>query len=459
MSDKDNVIDLVAEKKKREPRPPKEVDWAGLNTLKKHFALIYGQEEVWDGMNRMMMGLGALRAAFTPDVVKMWLNSADCRKVLLRDVLFAPGQTVKPNQINLFNGLELAPMAGDCKPILELLQYLCMDVASPDDAVTVDDMVRWITCWLALPLQKMGTKMRTALVFHGDEGAGKNLFFEAIRDIYGEYGIIVGQDQLDDKFNDWASRKLFVGGDEVLTRSELAHAKNKLKGMITGKEIQINPKNRAMRTEANHMNVVFLSNELQPIVLDNSDRRYCVVFTPPALGASFYKEVGDWLKHDNGHAKLLNYLLTYDVGDFNEHSKPPLSKAKRDLIDLSSRHSERFALEWQQGLTPLPFMTCMTDQIYRAYKRWCLIEGERFPRTKQVFVREALRKLGDVAQQSTTNIINYSKRSTVKFWRVNSQNNPPTFDGEPQSAHSKKCFDLFQVDLDGYLKERAGQDA
>lgn len=463
MSD-DNIVNFdeakeaVTEKKKREPRAPKEVNWGGLNTLKKHFALIYGQEEVWDGMNRMMMSLGALRAAYTPDVVKMWLSSADCKQVPLRDVLFAPGQEVKPNQINLFNGLELKPMPGDCQPILDLLNYLCANVASPDGEVTVENMVHWITCWLALPLQKMGTKMRSALIFHGDQGAGKNLFFEAVRDIYGEYGIIVGQDQLDDKFNDWASRKLFVGGDEVLTRSELAHAKNKLKAMVTGKEIQINPKNRSMRTEANHMNIVFLSNELQPLQLEDGDRRHCVVFTPPALGKDFYDEIGRWLKHDNGHAKFLNYLLNYKITNFDEHSKPPMSQAKLDLIELSSRHSERFVLEWKQGLTPLPFVSCTTDQIFQAYKRWCAIEGERFPRSKLVFVREAIRKLGEVAAQSTTNVMVGYKRTTVKFWRIDSPDNPAPLEGETAAAFNKRCFDLFQTDLDGYLKERVSND-
>ena len=49
---------------------------------------------------------------------------------------------------------------------------------------------------------------------HGDEGSGKNFLFESVVMIYGKYGTVVGQDELDDKFNDWRSGKLFVVGDE-----------------------------------------------------------------------------------------------------------------------------------------------------------------------------------------------------------------------------------------------------
>ena len=61
--------------------------------------------------------------------------------------------------------------------------------------------------WLVLPLQRPGAKMRTALVFHGPQGTGKNLFFEVIAAIYGRYALVVGQAELEEKYNDWMSQK------------------------------------------------------------------------------------------------------------------------------------------------------------------------------------------------------------------------------------------------------------
>jgi hypothetical protein len=84
--------------------------------------------------------------------------------------------------------------------------------------------------WIAYPIQHPGAKMKTTLVVHGPQGTGKNLFFEALMSIYGEYGDVLDQSALEDKFNDWASRKLFMIADEVVARSDVYHIKNKLKG-------------------------------------------------------------------------------------------------------------------------------------------------------------------------------------------------------------------------------------
>jgi putative DNA primase/helicase len=51
----------------------------------------------------------------------------------------------------------------------------------------------------------------------------------------------------------------------VVTKSELRQMKGRLKAMVSNPTININPKNLACRSEANHMNFAFLSNELQPL--------------------------------------------------------------------------------------------------------------------------------------------------------------------------------------------------
>ena len=442
----------------------KNLNFGDLNVLKKHFALIYGSQDIWDGVNRMMMGIQDLRLAYGRNCVNMWLESDECQKVKLKDVLFAPGREVEAGQINLFNGFDLEPLpcdANDVRPMLDLLNYLCSKATAPEDAnddLGADEIAQWVLRWLAYPLQYVGAKMRTALVFHGDEGAGKNLFFDAMRDIYGEYGIVVGQDQLDDKFNDWASRKLFIVGDEVLTRTELAHAKNKLKGMITGKEIQISGKFRSVRTESNHMNVVFLSNEIQPLSLDNTDRRYCVVFTPPARERGFYKDVADWLYQQDGLRKWMYYLMhCVDLADFDENTKPPLTQSKVDLMDLSARSSERFVMQWIGGELDLPVWDCTTDQIYSAYKKWCDREGERFPRTKNVFCREALRRASHCIRRSEINDDTNTRK--IRYWSVDTpegmeQTPTPLLAVNTPVKIMRARFELFDERLERFKKEK-----
>jgi putative DNA primase/helicase len=365
-------------------KPPedKPIDWARFKDLLEHFVLIYGTDTAYDCRKRVIIKVNNLRIAFGAPVVKQWLADRDRRMIDPEQLVFDPSQTAGGDCINLYGGLAIEPAEGDCSPIRELLEHLCGESSSTEEGVA--RVVGWVLDWLAYPLQHPGAKMASALVFHGPQGAGKNLFFEAVAAIYGRYALVVGQDQLEDKFNDWASQKLFLIGDEVVARVELYHQKNKLKSFITGETIQINAKMLPLRTERNHVNVVFLSNEQQPLALEEDDRRYLVVYTPPRRKDDLYQRVADFLAA-GGAARFLKFLLDRDLGDFNRHTRPAMTRAKADLIELGLKPSERFAKEWTGGYLPLPLQACASEQLYRAFRRWCQDAGERFPPPQVTF--------------------------------------------------------------------------
>lgn len=366
------------------------INLGAYTTLMEGFALIYGTKTAWDSDNRRIVPIDALRLALTHDAVKAWLGSPSRRMVLPEQLVFEPGVEVEAPCINTFGGFAMTPKKGDCGPILELLQYLCSESApTPAERAAV---AAWVLRWLALPLQRPGTKMRSALIFHGPQGAGKNLLFETVASIYGQYARVVGQDQLESQFNDWASQVLFLIGDEVVARQELYHHKNKLKAFITGQTIQINTKMLPLRTETNHVNVVFLSNEQQPMALEESDRRYMAVWTPPRDETGLYERVRACLAAGGARAffeYLLRVPMTFDVDGtkvaFDEFSIPPMTRAKSDLVELGLRPQERFVKDWVGGYLPLPLRVCSTEQLYRAFTRWCRDQGERWPPPQVTF--------------------------------------------------------------------------
>jgi putative DNA primase/helicase len=302
------------------------------------------------------------------------------------EIGFDPTESDKAIRCNLFGGWPTTPRAGRCERLLELLFYLCS--LDPNGREVYD----WILKWLAYPLQYRGAKMHSAILIHGPQGTGKSRFFEAYAAIFGEYSRVLGQEALEDKFNaDWAEKKLFIVGDEVLARQDMFHIKNRLKGFITGSHIRVNPKNVAAHTEKNQMNIVFLSNERQPLVLENDDRRHCVIWTPGKPDDGFFAEVNDEI--DNGGiAALHHYLLGLDLGDFKPWTKPPMTVAKQDLIALGTGSEERFLSAWQRlevdnkDGDALPFCPCLGSHLYRAYEDWCKREGEFRPRPSNHFL-------------------------------------------------------------------------
>lgn len=304
---------------------------------------------------------------------KEWKTRNDRRVVRMTEVGFDPTEKEKGIRCNLWGGWPTTPIEGACSALLELLEYLCSSEKNPRE------ITDWVLRWLAYPIQHPGAKMKTALIFHGPQGVGKNLFFEAVMAIYGQYGRIVDQSAIEDKFNDWASKKLFLIGDEVIARQELYHVKGKLKALITGDWIRINPKNVAAHDERNHVNIVFLSNERQPLVVDRDDRRYTVIWTPEKLSRDFYNDVAAELAA-GGVAALHHHLATMDLGDFKPWTPPPLTAAKQELIDVSMDSVERFIAEWTANETPWPFSACASMDLYQAYSRWCRMNGVARPR-------------------------------------------------------------------------------
>lgn len=349
--------------------------------LIRRYVLIYGTETVYDRTMRRIVRLSAVRAAYGRKVVELWQESDSRRMVDESQVLWNPGGDIEPEDaVNLFYGMPLKPRPGKCERILELLYYLCGESPEQDQA----PLTEWCLKWAAYPLQHVGAKMRTAIVFYGKDGAGKNLFWSVVRRLYGPYGGIIGQQELESDFNDWCSQKLFLIANEVISRQELRHHVGKLKNLITEDELQINAKNLPRRVEANRLNLVFFSNELQPVWIDGNDRRYLVIRTPGARERSFYEEIAQEI--DNGGVEALyHYLLSYPLDGFNEHSKPPMTAAKEDLIELGMPSAQLFWRELHEGIVPLPYCPALSEDLYKAFSTWCQRNGERAPAKVNIF--------------------------------------------------------------------------
>lgn len=337
------------------------------------FSLVYGGKgTMFDHDERMLVPKSDVLDLCSDHAWREWKLHPMRSAVRISEVGFDPTESQKDIICNLWGGWPTKPKAGSCEILLSLLRHLCSDEESGSN----DDIYQWVLKWLALPIQKPGAKMRTALIFHGAQGAGKNLFFESYSAIYGKYGRIIGQAEIDDKFNDWASGKLFMIADEVVARQELFHIKNKIKALITGDNIRINPKNVSAHDERNHVNIVFLSNEKQPLVLEKDDRRFAVIWTPEKNHENYYADVATEIK-SGGIEALHDYLLKLDIGDFNEHSKPPMTRSKQDLIALNLESTDKFIQEWLDGDLDIPICPCVSEDLYRAYTRFCEVNGVR----------------------------------------------------------------------------------
>jgi putative DNA primase/helicase len=370
-------------------------DWSLYRTLLDRFVLVYPSGEAYDRLLGRLVKIEHMRNLFGKRYVGMWINSDAKRVVLDENVVFDPTGAADPEKtVNLFHGLPLKPDAGkSCARVLELLQYLC-----GEEGRDISPVTDWVLRWLAYPLQHVGAKMRTAVVMYGDEGTGKNMLGAVMQEIYGDHGSVITQQQLNSQFNGWLSAKLFIAANEVVTRQEMTHHVGLLKHLVTEPDIFIERKGVDARRENNHANLMFFSNELQPLKISPGDRRYMVIRTPRPKPDEFYAKVGEEIRAGAAEG-FFAHLMGLDLGDFNPFTKPLITEAKRDLIEIGMSAAELFWHDLHDGTIGLPYCPAQSDHVYRAYLRWCFLNGERMPARINRFIPDFM-KLNGVSRRS-----------------------------------------------------------
>ena len=295
------------------------------------------------------------------------------------EIGFDPAGTDPSVKLNTWQGWPIKPKRGNCERLIELIDYLCSNDECPHA------LSHWLQCWMAYPLQNPGAKMSSAVIMHGPQGTGKSTVFQTLAEIYGDYATVLNQRGLEDKFNaDWTDSKLFILAEEVVNRQEMWAIKGELKELVTGTTIRIRDLHRTAYRQRNHVNMVFLSNEDQPLPLDNDDRRHLVVYTPPEHPEAYYDRLFAELA-EGGAEAFYYHLLHLDLEGFHPKKRPPMTTAKGHLLQLSLPSERRFLQDWISGDLDYPVVPCLSTDLYACYLRWCRNNGESRPRTSSQF--------------------------------------------------------------------------
>lgn len=343
----------------------------GLAQALSRYVYLYPSDTVWDRAKRKVVAIKDLRHAIAADF-DAWIKHPQRVNVDIENLVFDPTQKADTStHINMFRGLPLKPVrdADKCQNIRMLVNLLC------NEEPTVFD---WLMRWLAYPLQHVGAKMDTAIMMHSDQqGSGKSLLFDGIiRKIYGEYGATLGQHQLESQYTDWRSNILFGLFEEVLSRDQKYSHTGTVKHMITGETHRIEKKFVSGWEESNHLNAVFLSNEVQPFPVEETDRRMMVIWPERRLSAEMQKAVADEIKN-GGIEAFYGWLLKLPMGDFNRHTKPLMTEAKERLIDFGRPGWDSFYREWKRGALDVPFSSCLSHDLFQVYRSWCHRDNEK----------------------------------------------------------------------------------
>ena len=252
--------------------------------------------------------------------------------------------------------------------------------------------------------------MTTALVFYSArEGTGKNIFFDAVKNIYGKWGTTIGQSQLDSDFNGWMYRRLFCIANEVTGGGkDKGRMKRKMRMLIADSTTQINDKGDKVFEDGNFCNFVLMGNELDTADVDIFDRRLMIVNCEDIFPLSYFED----LFNSIDLPALYDYLMHVDLTGFGPHTKPLMTDAKKELMNFCARSEQRFITEWMAGETAYPVCNVPALSLYWAYRCWCEEQGEKTSATNTAFGRWAT---ASGLKRERPSIYGSTKKITVYF--------------------------------------------
>ena len=150
---------------------------------------------------------------------------------------------------------------------------------------------------------------------------------------------------LKDKFTGWARNCQFITVEEMMVHGKL-EMMDALKPMITEPWCIIREMYKPEYEIPNRFNFLFLTNHENALMLEATDRRYCVLKTlspPHPEGNAYYGPLFDWTHHNA--PVILHYLRNRDLTEFQPKAHAPMTEGKRLMMGHSMNALDQFIFQ------------------------------------------------------------------------------------------------------------------
>ncbi len=160
----------------------------------------------------------------------------------------------------------------------------------------------------------------TAVVMKGSNGVGKDFFTKILGMLMGHNYIYktANMDNVFGNFNDVIDEKILLQFNEAEAKDSIAN-QQKLKDHITADKISIKKKFYPLREVDNYVRLFIVSNDAQPVLIENQDRRYFVIKSTNKYrqDTNFFGRVDELAKSKHNLDCLYSYFMNVDLTDFN----------------------------------------------------------------------------------------------------------------------------------------------
>ena len=243
-----------------------------------------------------------------------WLKHLK-RRTYENGLVFAPNKQVPDGCYNIWQGWGVKPKPGSWEQMkIHIRDVLCAGNI---------ELFNYTIGWLANMVQKPDRQGEVAFVISGGKGVGKGTFGHYVGKFFGQHFLhVTNQKHLIGNFNHHLRDAVFVVLDEAFFAGDKKH-ESILKSIITEPVLMIEKKGIDAVQAPNYTHIMMFSNETWVVPASVDERRFFVIHIPSHRKPEKVHFDALYTEMDNGGpAAMLDYLLNYDLSDFDLRSIP-----------------------------------------------------------------------------------------------------------------------------------------
>ncbi|KAA6371245.1 MAG: hypothetical protein EZS28_033229 [Streblomastix strix] len=208
------------------------------------------------------------------------------------------------------------------------------------DTIAANDelIYEYLLNWFSFIVQNIGKKTETSIILQGLQGIGKNVFTNVLCELLAGYSSknITDIDDFVGKFNTAIENKMLAIANEMKNFGESRMSNmDALKSINTESTFVINEKYVPKHEVENVVNIIIVTNNIFPLKIENSDRRYvvCKCNSVHRGDLAYFTTLCNSFDEDF-YNNLFTFFMTRDISQFNPRSIP-MTQAKKDIIKAS----------------------------------------------------------------------------------------------------------------------------
>ena len=336
--------------------------------------------------------------------IDIWID--DISRRTIRKLVFIPTNgDIHPDDYNLWKGWEVAKTPLNDKsrdPALLAKYHDHLRMLSGNTPLIQDFITKFISHMLQYPEVIPGVM----LVFVGEQGVGKSMLWEFLgKCVIGLNAYLQSDDPEEEVFGKHATLiqgKLLVQMEEMSAFASRSNA-NRLKSMITKTIENINPKGKSMYTMNNYKRYVGTTNDVSPVKVEGTDRRYVVSYVSSEKMVSkehpenraFWNEMGKYYADPDVARAVFEFHMNQDLSDFEVRNKPETQYTEM-LKEHEKPYEVQFIESWdgdfnehnyafldeestqptiQSALEKKMVREGKSSEMHKKYRSWCEKQG------------------------------------------------------------------------------------